>query len=108
MLTKRDQEIINTITGIIGKGSSQKAECIDFGFRIADLEVHRIQESRLQIGIANCETGNPPEGWESEGQFRIWLNHQVFMAFFLRLAVLPMLVKMASSSPDSDSSQKRL
>ena len=20
--------------------------------------------------IANCETGNPPEGWESEGQFR--------------------------------------
>jgi hypothetical protein len=21
--------------------------------------------------ISNCETGNPPEGWESEGQFRI-------------------------------------
>ena len=21
--------------------------------------------------VANCETGNPPEGWESEGQFRI-------------------------------------
>ena len=23
--------------------------------------------------ISNCETGNPPEGWESEGQFRIWI-----------------------------------
>jgi len=21
--------------------------------------------------ISNCETGNPPEGWESEGQYRI-------------------------------------
>ncbi len=21
--------------------------------------------------ISNCETGNPPEGWESEGQLRI-------------------------------------
>ena len=21
--------------------------------------------------ISNCETGNPPEGWESEGQFWI-------------------------------------
>jgi len=26
---------------------------------------------RGQGEIADCETGNPPEGWESEGQFRI-------------------------------------
>jgi hypothetical protein len=23
------------------------------------------------LTIADCETGNPPEGWESEGQLRI-------------------------------------
>ena len=25
-----------------------------------------------EFGISDCETGNPPEGWESEGQLRIW------------------------------------
>ena len=29
-------------------------------------------EGRRQLRIANCETGNPPEGWKSEGQLRIW------------------------------------
>jgi hypothetical protein len=24
------------------------------------------------LRISNCETGNPPEGWESEGQLRNW------------------------------------
>jgi hypothetical protein len=23
------------------------------------------------VNISDCETGNPPEGWESEGQLRI-------------------------------------
>ncbi len=27
--------------------------------------------SMEQKAISDCETGNPPEGWESEGQFRI-------------------------------------
>jgi hypothetical protein len=25
---------------------------------------------KAELRISNCETGNPPEGWESEGQFR--------------------------------------
>jgi hypothetical protein len=24
----------------------------------------------FEFGIADCETGNPPVGWESEGQFK--------------------------------------
>ena len=24
----------------------------------------------MGLSIADCETGNPPEGWESEGQFK--------------------------------------
>ena len=27
---------------------------------------------RTEFRISNCETGNPSEGWESEGQFRNW------------------------------------
>ena len=36
-----------------------------------------VRDQRSEVGdrmsefpIADCETGNPPNGWESEGQFR--------------------------------------
>jgi hypothetical protein len=29
------------------------------------------RERRKEFRIADCETGNPPAGWESEGQFKI-------------------------------------
>jgi hypothetical protein len=29
------------------------------------------KNSMEQKAISDCETGNPPEGWESEGQLRI-------------------------------------
>jgi hypothetical protein len=27
--------------------------------------------ANFELRIADCATGNPPEGWESEGQFEI-------------------------------------
>ena len=42
----------------------------DCGFRIANLKARSEVGGRGKI-ISNCETGNPPEGWESEGQLRI-------------------------------------
>ena len=34
-------------------------------------ELQKPSQPKVGLRIADCETGNPPEGWESEGQLRI-------------------------------------
>gem|GEM_PF-2067355 len=59
----------------------------DFGFRNEELKARSQPFDRLRAGSQNpgdndfeCRnaklgTGNPPEGWESEGQLRILKSH---------------------------------
>jgi hypothetical protein len=60
----------------VGGALRLRLEAGDRGRRseVREQRTERNQRSEIRRQKAegnNCETGNPPEGWESEGQFRI-------------------------------------
>jgi hypothetical protein len=41
----------------------------------------RAWRNNFELRISNCETRDPPEGWESEGQFKLTTNEAKLIQF---------------------------
>jgi hypothetical protein len=53
---------------VLGVQIVQTVQLFTFGELVQNVK----KESRVELRISDCETGSPPEGWESVGQLRIW------------------------------------